>query len=402
MAVFSYRALDSDGREVKGVIEAPNRNSAYALLKSKGIYPLDIVEEKTVGKSSYFSALFRKKPSATELNLFFRTLATLLDSGIPIVDAVNSFTESEEKKHLRVFYKQLVDALKEGLSFSESLKRAGIDDPVVVALISSGERSALLSKNLIMAAELLERRESIKNKVLQALIYPSVLLTVAFGVVVFMLITVIPKVKTIYFAAKLELPLSTKLLLAVSSLILNHYPVLLIVVFSFLFLLVFVTRRKREAFDQIKLRFPFIGKLFAYAELVKFFTTFGDLLSAGVPAVEAFRTATETIVNLHLKKQLQSVLPDFERGAPLYSLLSGVSQIPGVVVQLIKAGENSGSLASMSLRVSKFLENEVNFKLKNLTLLLEPATMLIVGVIIGFVVYALLLPILSISSIKVF
>ncbi len=400
MAVFSYKALDSSGKEVKGVIEAPNRNSAYALLKSKGIYPLDIVEEKTINRSSHFSAFFKKKPSATELNLFFRTLATLLDSGIPIVDAVNSFTEDEEKKHLRVFYKQLVDALKEGLSFSDSLKKAGIDDPVIIVLVSSGERSALLSKNLIMAAELLERRESIKNKVLQALIYPSVLLVVAFGVVVFMLVTVIPKVKAIYSAAKLELPFSTKLLLTVSSLILNHYFTLLLVI-SFLGLfLVFMSRRKKETFDRIKLKLPFIGSLFAYAELVKFFTTFGDLLSAGVPAVEAFRTATETVVNLHLKKQLQIVLPEFEKGASLYSLLSTVSQIPGIVIQLIKAGENSGTLSSMSLRVSRFLENEVNFKLKNLTSLLEPATMLMVGIVVGFVVYALLLPILSISTIK--
>ncbi len=402
MAVFSYRALDSNGREVRGVVEAPTKSSAYVILKSKGIYPIDLYEERTEESESFFFKLLKKTPSPSELTLFFRTLSTLLDSGIPIVDAVNSFTEGEEKEHLRVFYKKLVDSLKEGLSFTESLKRAGVKDPVILALVSSGERSALLSKNLIMAAELLERRESIKEKVLQALIYPSVLLTVAFGVVVFMLVTVIPKVKAIYSTAKIELPLSTRFLLFVSSFILKYYFVLLVFVIALFVFLLYFSRREKERLDAVKLKLPLIGKLFCYAELVKFFTTFGDLLSAGVPAVEAFKTATETVINLNLKQSFLKNIPDFERGVPFYQILSRITYVPGVAVQLIKAGENSGNLSQMSLRVAKFLENELNFKIKNLTSLLEPATMLIVGVVIGFIVYALLLPILSISTIKVF
>jgi len=402
MAVFSYKALDSNGREVKGVIEAPTKSSAYALLKSRGIYPLELHEERTEESKGFFLTLFRKTPTPSELTLFFRTLSTLLDSGIPIVDAVNSFTEGEEKEHLRIFYKKLIDSLKEGLSFTDSLKRAGVKDPVILALVSSGERSALLPKNLVMAADLLERRETIKGKVLQALIYPSVLLTVAFGVIVFMLVTVIPKVKAIYTTARLELPLSTRLLLSTSSFILNYYPILLTLLISLFLLLLLLSRKKKGKLDTLKLRLPLIGRLLSYSELVKFFTTFGDLLSAGVPAVEAYRTAAETILNMELKTAFISNISDFERGIPFYQILSRIKQVPGVAVQLIKAGENSGNLSQMSLRVAGFLENELNFKIKNLTSLLEPVTMLIVGVIIGFVVYALLLPILSISTIKVF
>ncbi len=402
MAVFSYKAVDSNGREVKGIVEAPSKTSAYSLLKSRGIYPLEITEEKSEERESFLFRFFRRAPTPSELTLFFRTLATLLESGIPIVDAVNSFTEGEEKEHLKLFYKKVVDSLKDGLSFTEALKRAGVKDSVVLALVSSGERSALLSKNLVMAAELLERRESIKGKVLQTLIYPSVLLTVAFGVVVFMLVTVIPKVKAIYTTVKLELPFSTKLLLSTSSFILNHYLLLLFLLITLLLLLVYLSRERKRELDALKLKIPLVGKLFIYGELVKFFTTFGDLLSAGIPAIEAFRTATETVVNLPIKEKLLQMLPEFERGAPLHSLLNEIEEIPGVVVQLIKAGESSGNLSDMSLRIARFLENELNFKLKNLTSLLEPVTMLIVGIVVGFVVYALLLPILSISTIKAF
>ena len=253
-----------------------------------------------------------------------------------------------------------------------------------------------------MAAELLERRESIKGKVLQALIYPSVLLTVAFGVIVFMLVTVIPKVKAIYTTARLELPLSTRLLLSVSSFILNHYFFVLLLLLFTVTLFIFLSRKKRQQLDALKLKLPLVGRLFCYSELVKFFTTFGDLLSAGVPAVESFKTATETIVNKQLKQEFLKNISEFEKGIPFYQLLSKIGYVPGVAVQLIKAGENSGNLSQMSLRVARFLENELNFKIKSLTSLLEPVTMLIVGVIIGFIVYALLLPILSISTIKVF
>ena len=402
MAVFSYKALDSKGKEIKGVIEAPTKSSAYNLLKNRGIYPLELHEEKTEGSKSFFLGVFRKTPTSSELAMFFRTLSTLLDSGIPLVDAVNSFTDGEEKKHLRIFYKKIVDSLKEGLSFTESLKKAGIKDPVILALVSSGERSSLLSKNLLMAADLLEKRESIKGKVLQALIYPSVLMIVAFGVIVFMLVTVIPKVEAIYTTAKLQLPFSTRLLLFISSFILNYYYLLLAFFIFFILFLLFVSRKKKQQLDFLKIKLPIIGKLLTYSELVKFFTTFGDLLSAGVPAVEAYRTAAETILNLELKTAFISNISNFEKGVPFYKILSKIEQIPGVVVQLIKAGENSGNLSKMSLRVAKFLENELNFKIKNLTSLLEPVTMLLVGIIVGFVVYALLLPILSISTIKIF
>jgi len=402
MAVFSYKALDSKGKEIKGVIEAPTKSSAYTLLKNRGIYPLELHEEKTEDSKSFFLGILRKTPTSSELAMFFRTLSTLLDSGIPLVDAVNSFTDGEEKKHLRIFYKKIVDSLKEGLSFTESLKRADIKDPVILALVSSGERSSLLSKNLLMAADLLERRESIKGKVLQALIYPSVLMIVAFGVIVFMLVTVIPKVEAIYTTAKLQLPFSTRLLLFISSFILNYYYLLLAFFIFFILFLLFVSRKKKQKLDLLKIKLPIIGKLLTYSELVKFFTTFGDLLSAGVPAVEAYRTAAETILNLELKTAFISNISNFEKGIPFYKILSKIEQIPGVVVQLIKAGENSGNLSKMSLRVAKFLENELNFKIKNLTSLLEPVTMLLVGIIVGFVVYALLLPILSISTIKIF
>ena len=402
MAVFSYKALDSKGKEIKGVIEAPTKSSAYTLLKNRGIYPLELHEEKTEDSKSFFLGILRKTPTSSELAMFFRTLSTLLDSGIPLVDAVNSFTDGEEKKHLRIFYKKIVDSLKEGLSFTESLKKAGIKDPVILALVSSGERSSLLSKNLLMAADLLERRESIKGKVLQALIYPSVLMIVAFGVIVFMLVTVIPKVEAIYTTAKLQLPFSTRLLLFISSFILNYYYLLLAFFIFFILFLLFVSRKKKQKLDLLKIKLPIIGKLLTYSELVKFFTTFGDLLSAGVPAVEAYRTAAETILNLELKTAFISNISNFEKGIPFYKILSKIEQIPGVVVQLIKAGENSGNLSKMSLRVAKFLENELNFKIKNLTSLLEPVTMLLVGIIVGFVVYALLLPILSISTIKIF
>jgi general secretion pathway protein F len=399
MAVFSYKGITSKGKDVSGVIEAPTKSAAFTLLKNKGIYPTEIVEESKGGRRELLSFI-KRGPKTGELIVFFKTLATLLESGIPIVEAVDSFSEDEEKPHLKVFFKKVVNLLKEGNSLSDALKEAGLNDPVVLSLISSGEKSALISKNLLMVASLLEKRESIKSKLLQALIYPSVLLLVSLGVVVFMLFSVIPKIKAIYTTARVELPFSTKFLLTLSSFIINYYSPIVLAAVLFSILLFILVRRNKFTFDKLKLKLPVLGELLLLSELTKFFMTFGDLLSSGISAIDSYRTALETVTNEYLKRQLFEKLSLVERGVSLSEAFSQIKFIPKVAVQILRAGESSGSLSEMSIKISNYFNEEVEQKIKILTSLLEPVTMLIVGLIIGFIVYALLLPILSISTIR--
>ncbi len=399
MAVFSYKGINQEGREVKGVIEAPSKSAAYSLLKKRGIYPYQIEEERERSKKGPLFKIKRGLPTPQELTVFLRTLSTLLKAGIPIVEAVESFAESEESKNLAVFFKKIASRLKEGAPLSQALKEAGIKDQVVIALIKSGEKSGLLAENLLTAAEIVERREELKGKVLQAFIYPAVLFTVAFAVVVFMMAVVIPKIVVIYQTARLSLPLSTRVVIGISHLITDNYPLLLTAVTCLTVLLTLWAKRKRETFDRIKLKIPLLGKLLLLVEVQRFLETLGRLLNSGLPLIEAIETAAETVRNSYLRKGIEKIKERVKRGGPLYREFVKL-QAPKVVSQLIKAGEKSGSLGRMCQKASDYLKNEIEFKLKSLTSLLEPAIMLMLGLIIGFIVYALLLPIVSISTIR--
>jgi len=406
MGVFSYKGIDSEGREIKGVIEAQTSSAAYSLLKKRGIFPYEIVEEReTAGGSSLLSLNLLKRnrtPSNKELIVFLRTLSTLLAAGIPIVDAVESFAESEESKHLAVFFKKVASHLKEGEPLSEALKRAGIEDRIVLALIKSGEKSALLPENLNTAAQLLERREELKGKLIQALIYPLILLTVATGVVIFMLTVVIPKVVVIYKSAKLSLPASTRVVIGLSNFLKNHYLLILGLVAAGLSGALFLSKKKRKTFDRLKLKTPVIGKIILSIELQRFTETLSKLLASGLPLIEAIETAAETVKNAYVRKELLKTTEKVKKGSSLSQSLKETGLFPQVVLQLISAGEKSGELPKMLEKSSKYLKSEIEFKLQSLTSLLEPVTMLLLGITIGFIIYALLLPIVSISTIKTF
>jgi len=402
MAVFSYRGIDEKGKEVKGVVEASSYSAAHALLKKRGIYPYQIVEEEQKESFSFSLPFVRRLPNAQELAVFLRTLATLLEAGVPIVEAVESFTDEQVPRHLRLFYAKVASALKEGETLHSALKRAGVRDETVLSLVFSGERGALLPKNLSLAAEILEKRESLKNAVAQALIYPLILLVVAVGVVVFMMTTVIPKVVSIYSTAKLKLPFSTRLVVSVSHFFLNHYLLILFSLLLSLFLFYLFVKKRRKLYHRLLLKLPVFGELLYFVSLQRFFDTLGNLLKAGVPLVEAIEVSLGTVPNYYLRDKLSPLVEQVKRGSSFSETLSELVKLPSVLKQLIKSGELSGNLGEMLLRSANYLQLEVELKLKNLTTLVEPGTMLIVGITIGFIIYALLLPIVSISTIKAF
>ncbi len=400
MPIYSYRGFSVEGKEVKGIVEASSRSAAILVLKEKGVYPTEIKEERKRERTVLFS--FSPLPPSEELVVFFRTLATMLDSGIPIVEAISSFAEEADNKKVKLFFSKVRESLKEGKSFEEALREGGLKDKVVLSLILSGERSGLLSENLKIAASIIERREELKSSLVTAFIYPAVLLLVAFGVVVFMMVTVIPKVVNIYTSAKLELPISTKLILFISNLLTQYYILLVLLCIFAVFLSLLLYRRFREKADFFKFKLPVIGKLLLYIELQRFFETLSNLVSAGVPLVDSLEIASLTVRNVYLQNRLGSIVEKVKQGFAFYrSFREELPYTSSIIYHLLKAGEETGKLADLLMKASLYLKSEFEYKLKNLTSLLEPVTMLVVGVMIGFIIYALLLPIVSISTMKI-
>jgi type II secretory pathway component PulF len=295
----------------------------------------------------------------------------------------------------------VVNSLREGKNLSESLREAGIKDPIIVSFVSSGEKGGTLVQNLEVIASILEKREEMKSILINALIYPVVLLTVAIGVVIFMMVTVIPKIVSIYTSMKLALPLSTKITLAISDGFVHYYPVILLSILLIILLFLVLEKKEKKRLDKLKLQIPVFGRLILYIELQRFLETLSSLLKAGVPIVEAMTSAIYTVKNDNLRDKLFRIHEELKKGKSLVNLFSReIKELPAVVLQLIKAGEQSGNLAALLLKASNFLRTEVEVRVKNLTSLLEPATMLLVGLIVGFIVFSLLLPIVGISTIS--
>ncbi|MEO2069470.1 MAG: type II secretion system F family protein [Desulfurobacteriaceae bacterium] len=401
MAVFSYKGIDRNGREIKGIIEANSKANAIALLKSKGIFPYELKEEKTENKNfSLFPV--RKNPfSQKELGVFFKTLSNLLEAGIPLVEALESFINEVQDNRKKAFISQILVNLKEGKSFSESLKLSKVTDPVILAFVSSGEKGGFLAENLLTLSDILERKEEVRSTIVGALIYPVILVVVSLGVIVFMLTTVVPKIVSIYDSMKLSLPLSTKIVLAISNFLVNDFWFLLLSILVLALLFSFLIRKKKKTIDKLKLKTPILGFLFLCIELLYFFETLGNLLKAGIPIGEAINFSINALRNEYLQEMFLLIKEEVERGERLTKILTNkLENVPFIVVQLIKAGEKSGSLADMFLKSSEFLKVEINTKIKNLTSLFESIIMLIVGMVIGFIIIALLLPIVEISTIK--
>ncbi|SMP04598.1 type II secretion system protein F (GspF) [Desulfurobacterium pacificum] len=402
MAVFSYKGYTVEGKETKGVIEAPNKSVAIRELKRQNIFPYEVQEKSTSASKKELKLFFlRKTPiSNEELALFFRTLGIMLNAGIPILDAINSLSKEAESEKLKAFYLEIASGLKEGLTLTESIKKAGIRDPVLINLIHSGEKSGYLSSNLLIAAEILEKREKLKNKVVQALAYPTILITIAFSVVVFMLVTVVPKIVNIYKSTGAELPTVTKFTIAMSNLFINHYVILLLSTLLLTLLLYYFAKKKPLTIDKWKLKLGVLGKIILFSELQRFFSTMAILLKSGAPLIESVNISIQALKNTYVKNKLQKIPVLLNSGHSLSPSLSQTSVLPGFILQLLKAGEESGELPQMLERIDLILTEEIERKTQYLTSLLEPVTMLLAGFIVGFIIYSLLLPIVSISVIK--
>ncbi len=400
MPVFLYRGIKKDGTVIKGIIEASAESTALQKLKASGIYPIKI-QLSTEKKRVYIPKIF-KGFSNRELSLHLRTLGILLDSGISLTDAIRSIIDGMRDGKLKIIFSKVLDKVKAGNSLSKSFEESGIEDKLVLSIIDVGEKSGVLSGSLLRISDILEKRERVKSNLLGILLYPMVILIVSFAVIAFMISVVVPKIVKIYLTMKVQLPLSTRAVIWLSSSFIDHkvfFAVLLIVIF----LLMYVLRAKyKNVYDLIKVKLPIFGTVFLNSSLQRFFETLFILLHSGIPLVRALDIAKATLDNKYLEVIVSDIKDKVEKGSSLYDSIrnSGKEIFPNISLQLIKAGENSGNLEQSLQKLSDIFEEEIENFSKYLTSILEPITIILVGTVIGFIVFSLLLPIAQISTLR--
>ncbi len=403
MAVYEYKGVSAEGRDLKGAIDAETIKAAGAKLKRLGIFPTEIIEErhKRLGKEIDFFRLF-ERVRLQDIAILTRQAATLTNAGIPIVDALNAIAEQEEKVELKGIISGIREKVREGSSFAEALKGYPKHfSGLYVNMIMAGEASGALDAVLMRLADFLDNQIKMRNRIRAILAYPLLMTVVGIGVLSFIFIYVLPKVTRVFEDMRQTLPLLTRVLISLSNLMRGYWWLMILLIAGAVF---YIRRRLRTPegrmrFDGLIIRLPVFGKLFRIIAVSRFTRTLGTLLKNGVPAILSFDIVKNVVNNMVIAKAIEDARESIREGESIAEPLKRSGLFPSVVTHMIAVGEKSGELEEMLLKVSDAYDNEVETSIMRMTSLLEPAIIIVMGLIVAIIVIAILLPILEMSTV---
>ena len=397
MASFSYKALDHKGETEKGFLVAENIDEAQNELKNRKLIPIKLKEYKQRINLSFFSSI-----SNSKLSLISRQLSTLINSGIPVDQALDSVSEQIEPPRIGNKLRQVSLKVKSGYKLSESLEEHPESfDRLFCSLIKAGESSGELGKILEKTSDFLEKRANMSQEITGALVYPLILFTVAIGIISLLLVYVVPDVVSQFSNLDRELPLLTKSLLFLSQVLTNPIFQIFIVLFCLLLyvpLKYFGTQKVKFKFDEILLKIPVVKNFLLDADLSRFTSSLSLLRLGNVSILNALKISSDTISNSYLRSSIIKASSRVGEGESLAKSLGRVNAIPPLVIQMIQNGEKSGKLEDMLSKISDYLETRFRNSTKIAMNLFEPLVIIILGVFVALIVLAILLPLIQLNT----
>lgn len=421
MPRFKYIAMDAKGAETEGVLDAENQNQAVSMIRTKGFFPTRVVElggggaekKKAAAPGAKTQAQVKGPGKGLNINLFgggvkpkqlmvlTRQLATLVAAGMPLLRGLRILLKQEKSQVLRDALNGIGEAVESGSTFSEALAQyPKIFDKLFVNMVKAGEAGGVLEVVLERLAEFMEKAEKIKNKVKSAMIYPIVVLFAATGIVGFLLTNVIPKFQDIFkdLLGGKELPWLTQFVINISNAVKSQWIIIIAVGAG---IVVFVkiwgkTASGRFALDKMKMRMPLFGTLFSKSAVARFTRTLGTLMSSGVPVLQALNIVKETSGNEAVARAIQQVHDAVKEGESMSMPLEASGVFPGMVVSMVDVGEETGALPEMLSRIADNYEDDVDTAVEGLTSVIEPIMIVFLAVIVGTIVIAMFVPLISI------
>jgi type IV pilus assembly protein PilC len=398
MLTYTYVAHKTDTNEVvKAEVQAENERAAAKLLMGQGLFPVSI---DIKGKNDLLAkAGLGNRVKAKDRIIFTRQLSTLINAGLPLTQSLRTVTEQITNKALQAVVLQVVSAVEGGSSLSQAFAaHPTVFNDIYVSLVAAGESSGSLDKALERIANQQEKDAAILSKIRSALIYPIIVIVVIILVLIFMLTTVLPQVGSLYHDLHKQLPILTRILLSISSFMVHFWYIMVVAVGGFtLFMRNWAkTDSGHSVVDRFKLNAPIFGRIFRKVYMARFARTLGTMLQSGIPMLEAMRIVKNAIDNVHVEAVLEKSMQGVKGGKALSSTLMGHEEtFLKLVPQMIKIGEQSGAIDSMLDRVATYYENEVDEEVKNISTTIEPVLMIVLGVTVGGVIAAILLPVYS-------
>jgi len=427
MPTFIYKAKRGPENLETGEVAAVHLDEAVTKLEAMGLSPITIVEKESGGTKAVPSAAVPADAPAhpgiqshslnvrfaspafggarvrtKDIDTFTWQLASLVKASVPMLRALSLISSQTDNKALKVVVDDLHDQVKDGKTLSEGMRKyPHLFNNLYLSMIKSGEQGGVLHEVLYRVAEYREKEQAVLRKIQAALAYPAVMAVVGIGTVFIMLTVFMPKFIGIFATMKQSLPVPTRVLIGTSNFLAKNWAGFLI---AAVFIVVIFGRvkhssRKKFMFDMIKLHIPFIREFIRNAEIAKFARTLGILLKNGLSVYDSLALATDTLDNDALRTQLKQAGQDIvQQGATLSSSLSKIKVFPSFAVNMIAVGEESGKLEESLSGIASSYEKEVEQAIGVMTSLLEPLLILVIGGVIGFIVFALLLPIFNIGA----
>ncbi|MFQ5580643.1 MAG: type II secretion system inner membrane protein GspF [Nitrospiria bacterium] len=404
MAIYDYKGLDLQGKNTAGIIDADSPRMARLKLRDSGIFPTEVMpaHQEAAGPLSRPVSLFSEKVTLAETAVMTRQLATLVGAGIPLLEALTALTEQIEKEAAKKIWVEVRDGVKEGSSLADALARfPGTFSSLYRQMVRAGEASGTLDHILVRLADTLESQVRLRNKLFTIMTYPVLMMVVSLLILVFLITFVVPKVTTIFTDMQQALPLPTVILLAFSDFLRQDgWLVVLVGMCSLFFLRRHVkTPRGREQYDRLVLKVPALGRVAKIIAVSRFTKTLAALLGSGVPILTAMEIVQQVVENKVLEEVIQEARVNIREGEGIARPLRRSGLFPPLVTHMISIGEKSGQLEGMLQKVSEAYDNEVETAITGLTSLLAPVMILGMGLVVLFIVLAILLPIFEISQV---
>ena len=400
MGKFTYVARDKNGERIEGSLEVEDRRAVISRLQTMGYFPLKIEDVSPKRASTMSLSSLRGKVSSKDLVSFNRQLADLVGAGVPLVKALSIILNQTRDSVLHEIIADISKNVQAGDTFAKALRRhPRIFNNLSVAMVKAGETGGMLDDVLARLADFSETEADLRGKVLSSLAYPAVMVVAGILVISILLIVVIPRITSVYDNMGQTLPAITLFLIAIATFLRTYWWVSAAVIVGGVLLGKQFLRSKdgRLFYDSLVLRIPVLGDVIHKRELALFARTLGNLLHNGVPILQSLEITEQVVGNTVLLREIQKLPPGISQGASMASIMTECAVFPDIMVSMVAVGEETAQVDGVLVRVSDTYEREVERSLKTLTSMLEPLVILLLGVVVGFVVIAMLLPIMNLD-----
>ena len=415
MAKYQYSALDAKGKEVKGAVDADSEQNALVAIRKKGLFPTQV--ERLKGKERKQGRASGEKKGALKMEIklpsffsrikpkqlmnFTRQLSILVNAGLPLIRGLQVVARQEKNPLLKKTIASMEESIKAGTMLADAMSQhPKIFDRLYVNMVKAGEVGGILDQILERLAEFMEKAQAIKGKVISAMVYPVVVLCMALGIVTFLMMFIIPKFQTIFqdLLEGAQLPPLTQFVMNLSTLIKTRAPLVAggIVLLIVLIKLIGKTAKGRYGIDRMKMFMPVFGNLTQKTSIAGFARTLGTLMRAGVPVLQALTIVRDTARNAVIARAAQNIYESVKEGENMAPPIEAAGVFPPMVVSMVEVGEETGALPEMFLKVADTYDTEVDNAVEGLTSVIEPLLIIFLAVVVGTIVIALFMPLISI------